>query len=259
MIAAVAARNLLARRIEVDVASHHPIIDPILPELRTALADLAPQPTTIPMISTAPARTRAGAGRRLLGRQSAQPGPLPPSHHPALPEHHTFIEISPHPVLTHAITDTLGDARRAQLTPSARCTATPTTPSPSTRSSRRPADARSTTDGRLADVPVTPWQHTRFWVADRSAISDSVASHPLLGTHIEVPSSRDHVWQADVGTAVSPWLADHKVFGQPIMPAPGSPKSPWPRQAKRWACRCRRCAINQLEVEQMLTLTTTPS
>ena len=52
VIAAVAARNLLARRIDVDVASHHPIIDPVLPQLRSALADLAPQPMTIPMIST---------------------------------------------------------------------------------------------------------------------------------------------------------------------------------------------------------------
>src|SRR5208283_58689 len=66
------------------------------------------------------------------------------------------------------------------------------------------------TKGRLADIPVTPWQHTQFWVADRSGTSDSVGAHPLLGTHIEVPSSQDHVWQADVGTEVSPWLADHK-------------------------------------------------
>ena len=34
VIAVVAAGNRLARRIEVDVASHHRIIDPILPELR---------------------------------------------------------------------------------------------------------------------------------------------------------------------------------------------------------------------------------
>ncbi|WP_134051507.1 acyltransferase domain-containing protein, partial [Mycolicibacterium litorale] len=42
VIAAVDARNRLARRIDVDVASHHPTIDPILPALRTALADLTP-------------------------------------------------------------------------------------------------------------------------------------------------------------------------------------------------------------------------
>ena len=54
VIAVVDAQGRLARRIEVDVASHHPTIDPILPELRTALADLAPQPPSIPVISHHP-------------------------------------------------------------------------------------------------------------------------------------------------------------------------------------------------------------
>ncbi len=38
VIAVVDAQGRLARRIEVDVASHHPTVDPILPELRSALA-----------------------------------------------------------------------------------------------------------------------------------------------------------------------------------------------------------------------------
>ena len=52
VIAVVDAQGRLARRIEVDVASHHPTIDPILPELRSALADLAPDAPKIPLIST---------------------------------------------------------------------------------------------------------------------------------------------------------------------------------------------------------------
>ena len=52
VIAVVDAQDRLARRIEVDVASHHPTIDPVLPELRTALADLAPRTPAIPVIST---------------------------------------------------------------------------------------------------------------------------------------------------------------------------------------------------------------
>jgi phthiocerol/phenolphthiocerol synthesis type-I polyketide synthase D len=51
-IAAVDARGLLARRVEVDVASHHPTVDPILDELRAALADLKPMTPKIPLIST---------------------------------------------------------------------------------------------------------------------------------------------------------------------------------------------------------------
>jgi phthiocerol/phenolphthiocerol synthesis type-I polyketide synthase D len=69
VIAVVDARDRLARRIEVDVASHHPTVDPILPELRSALADLAPGAPKIPLINTV---------GRLLGGQSAQAGSVQP-------------------------------------------------------------------------------------------------------------------------------------------------------------------------------------
>ena len=52
VIAVVTADNRLARRIDVDVASHHRIVDPILPQLRAGLAGLAPRPAQIPMFST---------------------------------------------------------------------------------------------------------------------------------------------------------------------------------------------------------------
>ncbi len=77
VIAVVDAQDRLARRVDVDVASHHPIIDPVLPDLRTELADLTPQQPSIPVIVT----TGDRAGRRHerfrcrpLGGQPAQPG-----------------------------------------------------------------------------------------------------------------------------------------------------------------------------------------
>ena len=48
----VAGHDRLARRVDVDVASHHPIIDPVLPELRAMLAGLAPKSPSIPIITT---------------------------------------------------------------------------------------------------------------------------------------------------------------------------------------------------------------
>ena len=85
-------------------------------------------------------------------------------------------------------------------------------------------------------------------------MSDSVAAHPLLGVHIEVPSSQDHVWQADVGTEVSPWLADHKVFGQAIMPAAAFAEIALAAATEAFGVPVDAVSINQLEVEQMLTL-----
>ena len=51
-IAVVDAQGMLARRVEVDVASHHPTVDPILAELKEALADVKPMTPRIPLIST---------------------------------------------------------------------------------------------------------------------------------------------------------------------------------------------------------------
>src|SRR5271156_3178391 len=52
VIAVVDAQGKLARRVEVDVASHHPTVDPILAELRDALADLKSMTPRIALIST---------------------------------------------------------------------------------------------------------------------------------------------------------------------------------------------------------------
>ncbi|SPM37624.1 phenolpthiocerol synthesis type-I polyketide synthase PpsD [Mycobacterium rhizamassiliense] len=252
VIAELAARNLLARRIEVDVASHHPIIDPILPELRSALAGLAPKAATIPMITTATEDPAPVLDADYWAANLRNPVRFHQAITAAGAEHHTFIEISPHPLLTHAITDILGEGNTRTLGTLSRDTDDTVTFHAQLAAVGRVAP--NTTDGRLADVPVTPWQHTHFWVADRSAISDSVASHPLLGMHIEVPSSRDHVWQADVGTEVSPWLADHKVFGQPTMPGAGFTEIALAAASEALGVPMHALSINQLEVEQMLTL-----
>jgi phthiocerol/phenolphthiocerol synthesis type-I polyketide synthase D len=265
VIAAVAAQNRLARRVEVDVASHHPIIDPILPELRSALADLTPQPPSIPIISTT------------LPPADDQPRPVmdadywaanlrnPVRFHQAITRasrglaepNHTFVEISPHPVLTHAISDTL-DGGGDYLVTSAMNRDADQTLFFHTQLATVGVSASDDTVGRLVDLPPTPWQHSRFWVADRSAMAQLAASHPLLGAHIEMPRSGEHVWQSDVGTDVSPWLADHKVFGQVIMPAAGFAEIALAAAGEALGAAAEApktdIAINQFEVEQMLPL-----
>ncbi|MDT5115623.1 MAG: phthiocerol/phenolphthiocerol synthesis type-I polyketide synthase, partial [Mycobacterium sp.] len=256
VIAVVAARNLLARRIDVDVASHHPIIDPVLPQLRSALADLAPQPMTIPMISTTSEQPQPVLDADYWAANLRNPVRFHQAITTAAARYHTFIEVSPHPVLAHAIGDTLGDLEnRAQLmTAGTLQRDTDDTITFHTQLASVGKIAPLDTNRRLADIPVTPWQHTRFWVADRSAMSDAVDTHPLLGMHVEVPSSQDHVWKADVGTDVCPWLADHKVFGQAIMPAAGFAEIALAAASEAFGVPVDALAINQLEVEQMLTL-----
>ena len=111
MIAVVDAQDRLARRIEVDVASHHPTIDPILPDLRTALADLTPHPPTIPILTTTYDDTDTGTivfDADYWVANLRNPVRFSQAIAAAGADHSTFIEVSPHPLLTHAITDTPG-------------------------------------------------------------------------------------------------------------------------------------------------------
>ena len=114
VIAAVDAQGLLARRVEVDVASHHPTVDPILAELRSALADLVPVAPTIPLISTVGqtngVQPALDADYWVVNLRD--PVRFSQAVATAFEEYgnHTFVEVSPHPLLTHAISETLTSA-----------------------------------------------------------------------------------------------------------------------------------------------------
>jgi phthiocerol/phenolphthiocerol synthesis type-I polyketide synthase D len=262
-IAAVAAQNRLARRVEVDVASHHPTIDPILPELRTALAALRPTAAKIPLISTT---------RRIDGEASEfdadywvanvrNPVQFTQAVAAAAENHGTFIEVSPHPLLTHALTDTLESAK-----PGANLLATGTLHRDNDESLtfhtqlatvQPPSNGIGTSagnGGQLADIPPTPWQHRRYWLANRQIGQGLTGAHPLLGLHVEMPSGRDHVWQADVGTDVIGWLADHKVHGQVVMPAAGFAEMALAAGSEALGLPVHAVVVNRVEVEQMLPL-----
>ncbi|QDP80092.1 SDR family NAD(P)-dependent oxidoreductase [Nocardia otitidiscaviarum] len=108
LLATLEQQGVRVRRIPVDYASHSAHVDALEPEMAAALAPITPRAGRIPFHSTV-------TGTRLDGTQ------LTPDYwfrnlrhtvlfHPVvqslLPTHTTFIEPSPHPVLTAAIQDT---------------------------------------------------------------------------------------------------------------------------------------------------------
>jgi phthiocerol/phenolphthiocerol synthesis type-I polyketide synthase D len=255
VVAEVSAGNRLARRIEVDVASHHRIIDPVLGELRVALADLAPRSPVIPVFSTT-----AGDGSVLVfdGQYWAanlrQPVRFSQAIAAAAEQHATFIEISPHPLLTHAITDTVESVSRSERVV---VTSAMNRDDDSTlffHMQLAAVGVEPASDGRLVNVPSAPWQHSSFWIADRSATWGTDNTHPLVGIHTEIPLGSDHVWQADVGTDVCPWLADHRVYGQPIMPGTGYAEIVLAAGAEALDLPVEDLTVKRLEIEQMLVL-----
>ncbi|MDP7702943.1 SDR family NAD(P)-dependent oxidoreductase [Mycobacterium sp. TY815] len=217
VIAAVATRDLLARRIDVDVASHHPIIDPILPELRSALADLQPRPSAIPIITTAvQGPTPALLGADYWTANLRNPVRFHQAVSLAAQSHHTFVEVSPHPLLTYAITDTLGEANARVLGTLQRDTDDTVTfhTNVSATHGTRPPDTPHPPEPHPL-LPGTPWQHTRHWIDAGS--TTATAGHPLLGSGAEDPTNGTRVWEC----AISPdllWLGDHCVDGVCVLP-----------------------------------------
>jgi phthiocerol/phenolphthiocerol synthesis type-I polyketide synthase C len=218
VIAAVATQNLLARRIEVDVASHHPIIDPILPQLRSALADLAPKAPSIPMITT----TCEGPQPPLDADYWAANLRNPVRFHQAITtagtDHHTFIEISPHPLLTHAVIDTLGEATThisGTLQRDTDDTITFHTNFNATHTTRPPDNPHPAEPHPR--IPSTPWQHTRHWIDTTSTTPRSANAHPLLGTGVIDPTNGTWVWENKLSPELL-WLGDHCIDDVCVLP-----------------------------------------
>ncbi len=98
------------------LASPRPLIR-CWPSCVAALADVAPQPPAIPVLSTV---DQGMAARRCSVPTTGWPTCATPVRFAeaiaaAGAEHGIFVEISPHPLLTHAITETLGDVHHHAL------------------------------------------------------------------------------------------------------------------------------------------------
>ncbi len=228
VIGRVAALNRLARRIDVDVASHHPIIDSVLPELRTALADLEPTATAIPLITTTYDHTRCPTpafDADYWADNLRHPVRFSQAITAAAEHHATFIEIGPHPLLTHAVTETVGSAHHHSIPTLQRGT-------PDTLAFHTNLNATHTTSPPQTDhppephptLPTTPWHHTHHWITGTTTTPAVPASAPkagtLLGQHIRVLStSPAHLWQARLAPKAKPYPGYHRLQGVEVVPA----------------------------------------
>ncbi|MGV0625812.1 type I polyketide synthase [Mycolicibacter minnesotensis] len=259
VVAAVDAQGRLARRVEVDVASHHPTVDPILDELRTALADLKPSAPTIPLISTV-GQNETGAtafDADYWVHNLRNPVRFADAVAAAAATHTNFVEVSPHPLLSHAINGTLESARPAGDTVVAGTLLREQSDALSFHTNLAvvaPPAATADPDGGVgrADLPPRPWQHVRYWAAPVAASRHAADAHPLLGVHVELPAGQGHVWQADVGTDIIAWMADHKVHGQVVMPATGYAEMALAAAGQALGLPATAIAVDRVEVEQML-------
>lgn len=208
LIEQVRAQNRFAGRVNIEVAPHNPAMDALQPLMRSELADLTPRPPSTPIISTTyedlesrpafDAEHWATNMRNPVRFQQA----ITHAFNGADTAHHTFIEISAHPLLTHAISETLAanqDSAQGEtdsgasylsigtlqrdahdtLTFHTNFNATHTTHGPQTP---HPAEPHPV-------LPTTPWQHGQHWISSTTASRYATGSHPLLGIGVTDPTN----------------------------------------------------------------------
>ncbi|WP_343572003.1 type I polyketide synthase [Mycobacterium sp.] len=191
VIATVSAQNKFARRVNMEVASHTAFMDPILDELRSALADLTPEIPTIPFYST----VMAGFVSPMLDADYwvanvRQPALLSQAVAAAAEEHGTFIEISAHPILMNAVGDTLDPASHhhsvGTLWRDGDDTLRFHTNLNTVHTSHPPQTPHPVEPHPV--LPTTPWHHGRFWVTSRpitpvrsAAVASDSGAAPVEG------------------------------------------------------------------------------
>jgi phthiocerol/phenolphthiocerol synthesis type-I polyketide synthase D len=173
----------------------------------------------------------------------------------AAENHAKFVEVSPHPLLTYAISDTLATTSstgRVVVTSALKRVDDETV---FFHAQLAAVGVMPPKTGRFVDIPSSPWLRSRYWAPDRSVTQASPATHPLLGVHVEMPSGRDHVWQADDAIErMLPWLAENRVQGQAVMSAAGFAEMALAAGGEALGLPAEAVRVDGLEVEQTLSL-----
>ncbi|MCP9210778.1 type I polyketide synthase [Streptomyces sp. NEAU-Y11] len=229
--AAVGARS---KRLRISVASHSPLMDPVLAAFGEVAASIAYAPPRIAVISNV---TGKPAGEELCTPEYWV-------HHVRQPVRFEdgirsleaqgvtrYVEIGPGGVLTTMAQECVSDAGAAAFVPLL-------------RKDRPEAGAALSGAGLLhahgghvdwervfagrgahrVDLPTYAFQRQRYWLDAPAAAGDMAAaglgdtSHPLLGAAVELADSDALVLTGRLSPAAQPWLADHAVSGTVLFP-----------------------------------------
>ncbi|MEW2482962.1 type I polyketide synthase [Mycobacterium sp. NPDC049093] len=230
-----AEQGVVVRRVNTDVAFHSPAMDDLTGALADNVAGLhPPREAAIPLYTTALADPRSTAPRdadywvRNLRGQVRFAEAVTAA---AEDGHRLFLEVSAHPVVSHSVVETLlhlGMDEHAVIPLLRRNAPEPAAVTTAVASLYcHGADvehAVAQDDPWDADLPVTQWQHRRFWrvptaASGASAVHDT-SSHTLLGGRTEVAGTvATRMWQTRLDFDTRPYPGDHPVQGAEIVPA----------------------------------------
>ncbi len=225
LVADLQRRDVFCRPVKVDVAAHSPQMDPLRPELVSALAGLRPRAATVPMFSTVTGHAISGEDldAAYWGRNLREPVRFDTAIRDLTANgHDLFIEISPHPVLLPALPADLrvvpslrrGEPELDTLLSGAGVLFTSGYPI---------AWERLQPAGRPLRLPSYPWQKERFWYErPRRRVQEQGHRAGLLGPRFSsaLPAG-PLTWESILDLDTFGYLADHRVRGSVMFPASG--------------------------------------
>ena len=226
--------NVHHRRIDVDVASHCHHIVPFQDDILNSLRGIDPTGADLEFYSTVTGGPFVTAGldpaywyRNLRGRVRLEEAVRSMSED----GYTAFVEIGPHPVLSHGVAQTLEDTgiegtavlstlHRDHGDPAGFATALARAHAHGLR-----LDWDTVHPGAgTVDLPTYAFEHRTYWLAPdgggRALSAEGVdeAGHPLLGVRTFLPGAGGEVVTGRIGPDTHPWLTDHAVSGTVLLP-----------------------------------------
>ncbi|HYP39267.1 MAG TPA: beta-ketoacyl synthase N-terminal-like domain-containing protein, partial [Chloroflexia bacterium] len=245
VLASLTRRNIFCRVLKgVDVAFHSPQMEPLRDELVQALQGIQPKPAAVPVFSTVTVSMATGTefDAAYWGRNLREPFHFTRALTQLLEsDYDTFLEVSPHPVLSPAILENISHAgKKGTVLPSLhREKGEKETMLGSLGALYAAGHSVSWPslykEGELISLPSYPWQRERYWFdqlldgqegfgfspqsSGNGAGRESADTHPLLGRHLQLASPPgQHVWEPYLAASSPSYLADHQVRGAVVLP-----------------------------------------
>ncbi|MFE0589782.1 SDR family NAD(P)-dependent oxidoreductase [Micromonospora echinospora] len=234
LVAACQADGVRARIIPVDYASHSAAVQDVAEQLRSDLADVTPRSGQVRLVSTLTGEwvVPESMGADYWYENLRQTVLFDQAVRVAVAAGHTtFVEISPHPVLTMPVTGilddagvtghTLGTLRRGEDDATRLLTSLATA-----YTIGLPVDLRRVlAETATVDLPTYAFEHQRYWVdlpvgpaGDVASAGLQEAGHPLLSATVTFPDNERMVFTGRLSVRTHPWLGEHRVMNAILLP-----------------------------------------
>jgi malonyl CoA-acyl carrier protein transacylase len=235
LLAHCTEQGIRARRIPVDYASHSAHVELLRERLLSDLAPIRPVASSVPFYSAVTAgRTDTTALEAAYWYENLRNTVrFEDATRALLADGRTlFLEVSPHPVLTVGLQETLdtadrpgavlGTLRRGEGGRDRWLAALAEAHVAGVR-----VDWRTVLEDRTGspvDLPTYPFQRERYWPgssplpADVTAVGLGPTGHPMLGAAVPVAGTDGCLLTGRISAATHPWTADHVLLGTVLLP-----------------------------------------